>query len=91
MDKTETDVSTKPNDLTVDLIEQESLKHESVENEQKEIVPGVTDNIDVQSSNEPEIVSNQYIVESNTVCIYNRLYIYLLINLFIYVYICFLS
>ncbi|XP_016921386.2 protein lap4 isoform X16 [Apis cerana] len=66
LDKTETDVSTKPNDLTVDLIEQESLKHESVENEQKEIVPGVTDNIDVQSSNEPEIVSNQYIVESNT-------------------------
>lgn len=90
MDKTETDVLTKPNDLTVDLIEQE-LKHESVENEQKEIVPGVTDNIDVQSSNEPEIVSNQYIVESNTVCIYNRLYIYLLINLFIYVYLCFLS
>lgn len=88
MDKTETDVSTKPNDLTVDLIEQESLKHESIENEQKEIVPGVvTDDTDVQPSN--EIVSNQYIIESNTVCIYNRL-LYLLINLFIYVYLCFL-
>lgn len=83
MDKTETDVLTKPNDLTVDLIEQE-LKHESVENEQKEIVPGVTDNIDVQSSNEPEIVSNQYIVESNTVCIYNRLYIYLFMFIFVF-------
>lgn len=88
MDKTETDVSTKPNDLTVDLIEQESLKHESIENEQKEIVPGVvTDDTDVLPSN--EIVSNQYIIESNTVCIYNRL-LYLLINLFIYVYLCFL-
>lgn len=66
LDKTETD-STKPNDLTADLVEQESLKHESVENEQKEIVPGVvTDNTDVQPSNEPEIVSNQYIIESNT-------------------------
>ncbi|XP_031364656.1 protein lap4 isoform X9 [Apis dorsata] len=65
LDKTETDVSTKPNDLTVDLIEQESLKHESIENEQKEIVPGVvTDDTDVQPSN--EIVSNQYIIESNT-------------------------
>ncbi|XP_043784958.1 protein lap4 isoform X5 [Apis laboriosa] len=65
LDKTETDVSTKPNDLTVDLIGQESLKHESVENEQKEIVPGVvTDDTDVQPSN--EIVSNQYIIESNT-------------------------
>lgn len=77
MDKTETDISTKPNDLTADLIEQESLKHESVENEQKEIVPGIiTDNTDVQSSNEPEIVSNQYITESNTVCIYDKLLIY---------------
>lgn len=85
LDKTETD-STKPNDLTADLVEQESLKHESVENEQKEIVPGVvTDNTDVQPSNEPEIVSNQYIIESNTVCIYNRL-LYLITNYFIYLY-----
>lgn len=85
MDKTETD-STKPNDLTADLVEQESLKHESVENEQKEIVPGVvTDNTDVQPSNKPEIVSNQYIIESNTVCIYNRL-LYLITNYFIYLY-----
>ncbi|XP_076302880.1 protein lap4-like, partial [Lasioglossum baleicum] len=73
LDKTEiklildkTDISTKSNDVIVDTIEQESLKPESVENEQKEIVPGVVaDNTDFQISNEPEVVSNQYVTESN--------------------------
>ncbi|KAK9307226.1 hypothetical protein QLX08_002389 [Tetragonisca angustula] len=66
LDKTETDMSTKSNDLTADITEQESLKPESVENEQKETVPGiVADNADFESSNEPEVASNQYITESN--------------------------
>ncbi|CAL7934177.1 unnamed protein product [Xylocopa violacea] len=66
LDKTETDVSTKSNDLTVGTTQQESSKFESLENEQNEIVPGmVANNADLQSSNEPELVSNQYITESN--------------------------
>ncbi|XP_043507847.1 protein lap4 isoform X5 [Frieseomelitta varia] len=66
LDKTETDISTKSNDLTADITEQESLKPESVENEQKETVPGiVADNADFESSNEPEVASNQYITESS--------------------------
>ncbi|XP_060820740.1 protein lap4 isoform X2 [Bombus pascuorum] len=67
LDKTETDISTKSNDLTTETIEQESLQPESIENAQKETIPGIAaDNADFQSSNEPEIVSNQYITESNT-------------------------
>ncbi|KAK1134762.1 hypothetical protein K0M31_007535 [Melipona bicolor] len=66
LDKTETDMSTKSNDLTADITEQESLKPESVENEQKETVPGiVAGNADFESGNEPELASNQYITESN--------------------------
>ncbi|XP_033177817.1 protein lap4 isoform X7 [Bombus impatiens] len=67
LDKTETDISTKSNDLTTETIEQESLKPESIENAQKETIPGiVADNADFQSSNEPEIIlTNQYITESN--------------------------
>ncbi|XP_076765969.1 scribble planar cell polarity protein isoform X2 [Xylocopa sonorina] len=66
LDKTDTDVSTKSNDLTVDTTQQESSKFESLENEQNEIVPGTMANsADLQSSNEPEVVSNQYITESN--------------------------
>ncbi|XP_076477256.1 scribble planar cell polarity protein isoform X4 [Bombus vancouverensis nearcticus] len=67
LDKTETDISTKSNDLTTETIEQESLQPESIENAQKETIPGiVADNADFQSSNEPEIIlTNQYITESN--------------------------
>ena len=42
----------------------------------------VADNADFQSSNEPEIVSNQYITESNAVSIYvnaSYLFTYLLL------------
>lgn len=83
MDKTETDISTKSNDLTTETIEQESLQPESIENAQKETIPGiVADNADFQSSNEPEIVSNQYITESNAVSIYVNasLFIYLFVT-----------
>ena len=84
LDKTETDMSTKSNDLTADITEQESLKPESVENEQKETVPGiVADNADFESSNEPEVASNQYITESNAVSIYVN------DNLLIYLFICY--
>ncbi|XP_033362335.1 protein lap4 isoform X7 [Bombus vosnesenskii] len=67
LDKTETDISTKSNDLTTETIEQESLQPESIENAQKETIPAiVADNADFQSSNEPEIIlTNQYITESN--------------------------
>ncbi|XP_068973340.1 protein lap4 isoform X6 [Bombus flavifrons] len=67
LDKTETDISTKSNDLATETIEQESLQPESIENAQKETIPGiVADNADFQSSNEPEIIlTNQYITESN--------------------------
>lgn len=87
LDKTETNMSTKSNDLTVDITEQESLKPESVENE-KETVPGiVADNADFESSNEPEVASNQYITESNAVSIYanDNLLIYLFIYLLLYI------
>lgn len=84
LDKTEIDMSTKSNDLTTDITEQESLKPESVENEQKETVPGiVADNADFESSNEPEVISNQYITESNAVSIYVN------DNLLIYLFICY--
>ena len=84
LDKTEIDMSTKSNDLTTDITEQESLKPESVENEQKETVPGiVADNADFESSNEPEVTSNQYITESNAVSIYVN------DNLLIYLFICY--
>ena len=84
LDKTEIDMSTKSNDLTADITEQESLKPESVENEQKETVPGiVADNADFESSNEPEVTSNQYITESNAVSIYVN------DNLLIYLFICY--
>ncbi|CAK9795349.1 Protein scribble homolog [Anthophora quadrimaculata] len=66
LDKTETDISIKSNDLPAGTADEESEKPESVENEQKEIVPGtVDDSADLQSGNEPEVVSNQYITESN--------------------------
>lgn len=93
LDKTETDISTKSNDLTTETIEQESLKPESIENAQKETIPGiVADNADFQSSNEPEIIlTNQYITESNAVSIYVNasLFIYLFVYLFIYLLICY--
>nr|XP_012142081.1 PREDICTED: protein lap4 isoform X6 [Megachile rotundata] len=64
LDKTETDIVTKSSDTVEDSTELEPEKPESVENEQTQIVPGtLTNNTDLQSSNEPEVVCNQYVAE----------------------------
>ncbi|XP_076173598.1 scribble planar cell polarity protein isoform X3 [Ptiloglossa arizonensis] len=67
LDKTETDILTKSNDLELVTTEQELANPEFVENEQKQIVPGpLADNTDLQSNNEPEMISTQYIAEFNS-------------------------
>lgn len=82
MDKTETDILTKSNDLELVTTEQELANPEFVENEQKQIVPGpLADNTDLQSNNEPEMISTQYIAEFNSVsiCMDKNILLYLLI------------
>lgn len=84
MDKIETD-TTNSNNLAAATTEQELSKPETVENEEKEIVPvSVADSVDPQPSVESEVVSNQYVTESNIVSIINCLLFRVLI------YLCFL-
>ncbi|XP_076672832.1 scribble planar cell polarity protein isoform X4 [Andrena cerasifolii] len=68
LDKTDTvDVPTKPSDLALDATEQSVAKSEFAEDEEKQSVPGIlTDNADLQFNNEPEVVLNQYVTETNT-------------------------
>lgn len=71
LDKTDTvDVPTKPSDLALDTAEQSAEKSEFVEDEEKQSVPGIlTDNADLRFNNEPEVVLNQYVTESNAVSV----------------------
>ncbi|XP_029045611.2 protein lap4 isoform X3 [Osmia bicornis bicornis] len=64
LDKTETDTITKSSDLIEGSTELEPAKPESVENEETQIVPGtLTNNADLQSNNESEVVCNKYAAE----------------------------